>query len=420
MAVGNPNRPKAESGIMRWIDDRFPATQMWQEHMSKYYAAPANFWYVFGVLSLLVLVNQILTGIWLTMSYEPSAEGAFASVEYIMRDVEMGWIIRYMHSSGASAFFIVVYLHMFRGLMYGSYQKPRELIWLFGMAIYLALMAEGFFGYLLPWGQMSYWGAQVILSLAGAIPVVGDDLMTWVRGDFLISGITLNRFFSLHVIALPIVILALVVLHILALHDVGSSNPDGIEIEKNKDENGKPVDGVAFWPYLVIKDLVAVGIFLVVFCLIIFFFPEGGGYFIEKPNYEPANPLKTPEHIAPVWYFTPYYSILRAITYPLFGMDAKFWGVVAMGAAIAILFVVPWLDRSPVKSMRYKGWLSRIWLAIFVVSFFILGYLGTVAATPGRTLVAQICTLLYFAYFILMPFYTRMESTKPVPERVTD
>ncbi len=420
MAVGNPNRPKAESGIMRWIDDRFPATQMWQEHMSKYYAAPANFWYVFGVLSLLVLVNQILTGIWLTMSYEPSAEGAFASVEYIMRDVEMGWIIRYMHSSGASAFFIVVYLHMFRGLMYGSYQKPRELIWLFGMAIYLALMAEGFFGYLLPWGQMSYWGAQVILSLAGAIPVIGDDLMTWVRGDFLISGITLNRFFSLHVIALPIVILALVVLHILALHDVGSSNPDGIEIEKNKDENGKPIDGVAFWPYLVIKDLVAVGIFLVVFCLIIFFFPEGGGYFIEKPNYEPANPLKTPEHIAPVWYFTPYYSILRAITFSLFGLDAKFLGVVAMGAAIAVLFVVPWLDRSPVKSMRYKGWLSRIWLAIFVISFVILGYLGTVAATPGRTAVAQLCTALYFAYFFLMPFYTRMESTKPVPERVTD
>ena len=420
MAVGNPNRPKAEKGVLRWIDDRFPMTQMWQEHMSKYYAAPANFWYVFGVLSLLVLVNQILTGIWLTMSYEPSAEGAFASVEYIMRDVEMGWIIRYMHSTGASAFFIVVYLHMFRGLMYGSYQKPRELIWLFGMAIYLALMAEGFFGYLLPWGQMSYWGAQVILSLAGAIPVIGDDLMTWVRGDFLISGITLNRFFSLHVIALPIVILALVVLHILALHDVGSSNPDGIEIDKNKDENGKPVDGVAFFPYLVIKDLVAVGIFLVVFCLIIFFFPEGGGYFIEKPNYEPANPLKTPEHIAPVWYFTPYYSILRAITYPLFGMDAKFWGVVAMGAAIAVLFVVPWLDRSPVQSMRYKGWLSRIWLVIFVISFIILGYLGTKSATPGRTLLAQWCTLLYFAYFILMPFYTRMEATKPVPERVTD
>ncbi len=420
MAVGNPNRPKAESGIIRWIDDRFPLTQMWQEHMSKYYAAPANFWYVFGVLSLLVLVNQILTGIWLTMSYEPTAEGAFASVEYIMRDVEMGWVIRYMHSTGASAFFVVVYLHMFRGLMYGSYQKPRELIWLFGMAIYLALMAEGFFGYLLPWGQMSYWGAQVILSLAGAIPYFGEDLMTWIRGDFLISGITLNRFFSLHVIALPVVILALVVLHILALHDVGSSNPDGIEIDKNKDENGKPIDGVAFWPYLVVKDLFAIGIFLVVFCLIIFFFPEGGGYFIEKPNYEPANPLKTPEHIAPVWYFTPYYSILRAITYPLFGMDAKFWGVVAMAAAIAILFVMPWLDRSPVKSMRYKGWLSRIALATFVVSFVILGYLGTLSATPMRTLVAQVCTLLYFAYFILMPIYTKIEKTKEVPERVTD
>ena len=419
MAVGNPNRAKAESGIIRWIDDRFPLTQMWQDHMSKYYAAKNfNVWYVFGVLSLLVLVNQIVTGVWLTMSYEPSAEGAFASIEYIMRDVEMGWIIRYMHSSGASAFFIVVYLHMFRGLMYGSYQKPRELIWLFGMAIYLALMAEGFFGYLLPWGQMSYWGAQVILSLAGAIPIVGEDLVQWIRGDYLISGITLNRFFSLHVIALPIVILGLVVLHILALHDVGSSNPDGIEIDQDKDENGVPVDGVAFWPYHVIKDLVAIGVFLTVFCLVIFFFPEGGGYFIEKPNYEPANSLKTPEHIAPVWYFTPYYSMLRAITFPLFGLDAKFLGVITMGGAIAILFVMPWLDRSPVKSMRYKGWLSRIWLAIFVVSFVILGYLGTVAATEGRTQVAQLCTALYFLYFILMPFYTRMEATKPVPARV--
>ena len=420
MAVGNPNRPKAEKGVIRWIDDRFPLTQMWQEHMSKYYAAPANFWYVFGVLSLLVLVNQIVTGIWLTMSYEPSAEGAFASVEYIMRDVEMGWLIRYMHSTGASAFFVVVYLHMFRGLMYGSYQKPRELIWLFGMAIYLALMAEGFFGYLLPWGQMSYWGAQVILSLAGAIPVIGDDLMTWVRGDFLISGITLNRFFSLHVIALPIVILALVVLHILALHDVGSNNPDGIDIEKNKDENGKPVDGVAFFPYLVVKDLVAIGIFLTVFCLIIFFFPEGGGYFIEKPNYEPANPLKTPEHIATVLYVHLHNSLLRATTYLLFAIDSMTLRVVHIAIAIHVQFVVPCLDRSPVKSMRYKGWLSRIWLIIFVISFIILGYLGTKSATPGRTLLAQWCTLLYFLYFFLMPFYTRMEKTKPVPERVTD
>jgi ubiquinol-cytochrome c reductase cytochrome b subunit len=420
MAVGNPNRPKAEKGLLRWIDDRFPMTQMWQEHMSKYYAAPANFWYVFGVLALLVLVNQIVTGIWLTMSYEPSAEGAFASVEYIMRDVPMGWIIRYMHSTGASAFFLVVYLHMFRGLMYGSYQKPRELIWLFGMTIYLALMAEGFFGYLLPWGQMSYWGAQVILSLAGVIPYIGEDLVTWVRGDFLISGITLNRFFALHVVALPIVILALVALHILALHDVGSNNPDGIDIENNKDENGKPIDGVAFFPYLVIKDLVAIGIFLTVFCLIIFFFPEGGGYFIEQPNYEPANPLKTPEHIAPVWYFTPYYSMLRAMVWPWLGIDANFWGLLVMAAAIAILFVVPWLDRSPVRSMRYKSWLSRIGLAMLVISFLILGYLGTLSVTSGRTLVAQICTVLYFAYFLLMPFYTRLESTKPVPERVTD
>lgn len=414
------SRNKGNPGFMGWIDDRFPATALWDDHLAKYYAPKNfNFWYFFGSLALLVLVNQILTGIWLTMSYNPSAEGAFASIEYIMRDVEYGWLLRYLHSTGASAFFVVIYLHMFRGMMYGSYRKPRELVWLFGMTIYLALMAEAFMGYLLPWGQMSYWGAQVIVSLFGAIPVVGADLQQWIRGDFLISGITLNRFFALHVIALPIVILALVVLHIIALHEVGSNNPDGVEIKDKKDENGVPLDGIPFHPYYTVKDIVGVVVFLFVFCTVVFFFPEGGGYFLEKPNFEPANPLKTPEHIAPVWYFTPFYAILRAITFPLFGLDAKFWGVVAMGAAIAILFVLPWLDRSPVRSIRYKGWLSKIWLLVFAICFVILGVLGAIPATPERTLLAQICTALYFAFFILMPWYTRMESTKPVPERVT-
>ncbi|MFW9605631.1 MAG: cytochrome b [Pseudomonas sp.] len=401
------------SKFMEWVDARFPATKMWEEHLSKYYAPKNfNFWYFFGSLALLVLVNQILTGIWLTMSFEPSAQGAFASVEYIMRDVEYGWILRYMHSTGASAFFVVVYLHMFRGLMYGSYQKPRELVWIFGMLIYLALMAEAFMGYLLPWGQMSYWGAQVIISLFGAIPVVGADLTQWIRGDYLISGITLNRFFALHVIALPIVLLGLVVLHIIALHEVGSNNPDGIDIKKKKDANGIPLDGIPFHPYYSVKDIVGVVVFLFVFCAVIFFFPEMGGYFLEKPNFEPANPFKTPAHIAPVWYFTPFYAILRAV-------PDKLLGVIAMGGAIAVLFVLPWLDRSPVRSMRYKGWMSKVWLAIFVVSFVILGVLGVLAPTPGRTLLSQICTILYFAFFILMPFYTRMEKTKPVPERVT-
>ncbi len=410
-------RNKGNPGIMGWIDDRFPATAMWEDHLSKYYAPKNfNFWYFFGSLALLVLVNQILTGIWLTMAYNPSAEGAFASIEYIMRDVEYGWLLRYMHTTGASAFFVVVYLHMLRGMMYGSYRKPRELVWLFGMTIYLVLMAEAFMGYLLPWGQMSYWGAQVIVSLFAAVPVIGPELAEWIRGDYLISGITLNRFFSLHVIALPIVLLALVVLHIIALHEVGSNNPDGIEIKEKKDENGVPLDGIPFHPYYSVKDIVGVVVFLFVFCAVIFFFPEGGGYMIEAPNFEPANPLKTPEHIAPVWYFTPFYAMLRAIP-PIAG--SQFPGVVVMGGAIAILFVLPWLDRSPVKSIRYKGWMSKLWLVIFCVSFVILGYLGVVSSTPTRTLVAQICTALYFAYFFLMPFYTRMESTKPVPERVT-
>ncbi len=401
------------SKLMEWVDARFPATKMWEDHLSKYYAPKNfNFYYFFGSLALLVLVNQIVTGIWLTMSYEPSAEGAFASVEYIMRDVEYGWILRYLHSTGASAFFVVVYLHMFRGLLYGSYQKPRELVWIFGMVIYLALMAEAFMGYLLPWGQMSYWGAQVIISLFGAIPVIGADLTEWIRGDYLISGITLNRFFALHVIAVPIVLLALVVLHILALHEVGSNNPDGVDIKKLKDENGVPLDGIPFHPYYTVKDIVGVVVFLFVFCFVVFFMPEMGGYFLEKPNFEPANGLKTPAHIAPVWYFTPFYAILRAV-------PDKLMGVVAMGASIALLFVLPWLDRSPVRSMRYKGWLSKLWLWIFCISFVILGVMGVLPPTPEFTLLSRVCTILYFAYFILMPFYTRMEKTKPVPERVT-
>lgn len=374
--------------VVNWIDARMPLVETYEYHMSRYWA-PKNFnmWYLFGVLSMVVLVNQLLTGIWLTMSYVPAGDKAFASVEYIMRDVEFGWLLRYLHSSGASAFFIVVYLHMFRGMMYGSYRKPRELIWLFGMAIFLVLMAEGFMGYLLPWGNMSYWGAQVIVSLVGAIPVVGADMMEWVRGDFLMSEITLNRFFALHVVALPIMLIMLVFLHIVALHHVGSNNPDGIDVKKHKDENGKPLDSIAFHPYYTIgHDLPAIVLFLIVFCSVVFFAPEMGGYFLEPPNFEQANPLKTPDHIAPVWYYTPFYAMLRAATYPLFGMDAKFWGFVVMVGAIALPAVLPWLDRSPVKSIRYKGAISKGMLAMFIVSFFLLGWLGTQAASPFYTL----------------------------------
>jgi ubiquinol-cytochrome c reductase cytochrome b subunit len=408
------------SSFRQWIDDRFPMTEMWEEHLSKYYAPKNfNFWYYFGSLALLVLVIQIITGIFLTMNFKPDAAEAFASVEYIMRDVEWGWLIRYMHSTGASAFFIVVYLHMFRGLLYGSYKGPRELIWIFGMFIYLCLMAEAFFGYLLPWGQMSYWGAQVIISLFGAIPVIGDDLSLWIRGDFVISDATLNRFFAMHVIAVPLVLLILVVLHILALHEVGSNNPDGIEIKKNKDENGVPKDGIPFHPYYSVKDIVGVAVFLIFFSIVVFFIPEGGGYFLEKPNFEPADPLKTPEHIAPVWYFTPYYAILRAVTVDIGPLSAKFLGVILMGAAVVILFFLPWLDRSPVKSIRYRGPIYKIMLGAFVVAFVVLGYLGTQAPTAGKTLLAQIGTVVYFAFFLLMPIYTRIDKTKPVPERVT-
>jgi len=406
--------------VMDWIDDRLPVTEAYEKHLSKYYAPKnLNIWYYFGIFSFVVLVNQLLTGIWLTMNYVPTGEGAFASIEYIMRDVEYGWMLRYMHSTGASAFFVVVYLHMFRGLIYGSYQKPRELIWILGMLVYVALMAEGFFGYLLPWGNMSFWGAQVIVSLASAIPMVGEDLAIWVRGDFNMSGVTLNRFFALHVVLVPLFLLVLVVLHVLALHEVGSNNPDGVDVKANLDEEGRPVDGVPFHPYFTLGKLPGIIVFLGLFSAVMFFYPDGGGYLIEHPNYEPADPLKTPELIAPVWYYTPFYSMLRAATFPLAGLDAKFWGLVVMAGAIVVPAVLPWLDKSPVKSIRYKGMGSKIMLALFVISFFILGYLGTVHPTPGRTFLAQICTGIYFAYFLLMPWYTRAEKTKPVPDRVT-
>ncbi|MEE3144013.1 MAG: cytochrome b N-terminal domain-containing protein [Pseudomonadota bacterium] len=408
-------------GLRDWVDLRLPIMAAWKKHMSEYYA-PKNFniWYFFGVLSLVVLVIQLLTGIWLTMNYTPTAEGAFASVEYIMRDVDYGWMLRYLHSTGSSAFFFVVYVHMFRGLMYGSYQKPRELIWVIGMSIYLVLMIEGFFGYILPWGQMSYWGANVIVSLFGAIPVIGEDLLVWIRGDYLISGVTLNRFFALHVVALPIVLLGLVVLHLLALHEVGSNNPDGTDIKKRKGIDGIPLDGVPFHPYYTIyHDLPGIVLFLIVLCAVVFFAPEMGGYFLEVANFQEADSLKTPEHVPPVWYYTPFYSMLRAVTWPFFGIDAKFWGMLVMFSAIAFLFVLPWLDKSLVRSMRYKGWYSRIALLMFVASFIILGVLGTQAVSPAKTVLAQIMTVVYFLYFILMPLYTRVEKVAEPPQRVT-
>ena len=404
-----------------WIDYRLPVQRAWDTHMGKYYAPKNfNFWYFFGVLSLLVLVNQLVTGIWLTMHYSPTAEGAFASVEYIMRDVPYGYLLRYMHSTGASAFFVVVYLHMFRGLMYGSYKAPRELVWIFGMMIYVALMAEAFMGYVLPWGQMSYWGAQVIVNLFGAIPGIGEDLVQWIRGDYLISGATLSRFFALHVVALPIVLLGLVVMHILALHQVGSNNPDGVEIKQHKDENGVPLDGVAFHPYYTVHDLVGVTVFLFAFCGIMFFAPEMNGYFLEHANFEPANGLKTPEHIAPVWYFTPFYAMLRAVTIDIGPLTSKLLGFIVMAAAIAILFVLPWLDKSPAKSIRYKGTISRVALIVFAAVFVILGYLGVKPSTPARTILAQLCTFIYFAYFIAMPFWTKREKCLEVPSRVQE
>lgn len=405
------------SGFMNWVDARFPASKMWREHLSEYYAPKNfNFWYFFGSLALLVLVIQIVTGIFLTMNYKPDAALAFASVEYIMRDVPWGWLIRYMHSTGASAFFIVVYLHMFRGLIYGSYKQPRELVWLFGMLIYLVLMAEAFMGYLLPWGQMSYWGAQVIISLFGAIPVIGEQLALWIRGDFVVADATLNRFFAFHVIALPIVLLGLVVAHIIALHEVGSNNPDGVEIKKLKNKEGKPLDGIPFHPYYTVKDIVGIIVFLFIFSLVLFYMPEMGGWFLEHANFIPADPLKTPEHIAPVWYFTPFYAILRAV--PSINASA-FPGVVAMGLSIVFLFLLPWLDRSPVKSIRYRGPYFKIALTLFIISFLVLGFLGTQPATELYTLIAQISSVIYFAFFIFMPFYTKFDKDKPVPERVT-
>ena len=444
--------------LMNWVDNRFPATKMYKEHMSEYYA-PKNFnwWYVFGSLALLVLVIQIVTGIFLTMHYKPDAGTAFASVEYIMRDVPWGWLIRYMHSTGASAFFVIVYLHMYRGLIYGSYRKPRELVWVFGCAIFLCLMAEAFMGYLLPWGQMSYWGAQVIVNLFAAVPFVGPDLALLIRGDYVVGDATLNRFFAFHVIAVPLVLLGLVVAHIIALHEVGSNNPDGVEIKAKKDAQGHPLDGIPFHPFYTVHDIFGVCLFLMVFSAIVFFGPELGGYFLEYNNFIPADPLKTPSHIAPVWYFTPYYSMLRATTDPMVNVmcglvalagvisllavkgrikwvavigaivlvallktfDAKFWGVVIMGAAVVILFFLPWLDNSPVKSIRYRpSWHSWMY-GIFVIFFFVLGYLGIQPVSDLYTLFAQIGTLFYFGFFLLMPWWSTIGTFKPVPDRVT-
>ncbi len=402
--------------FLNWIDERFPLTKVWNEHLAEYYA-PKNFnwWYFFGSLALLVLVNQILTGVWLAMFYKPDAGLAFGSVEYIMRDVEWGWLIRYLHSTGASAFFVVIYLHMFRGLMYGSYRKPRELLWIIGVIVYLVMMATAFMGYLLPWGQMSYWGAQVIVNLFSAVPLVGEELGVWIRGDYVISDVTLNRFFALHFL-LPFILAALVFIHIVALHKVGSNNPDGIEIKKNKDENGIPKDGIPFHPYYTVKDIAGVAGFLFIFAAVVFFAPEMGGYFLEHPNFEPANPLKTPAHIAPVWYFTPFYAILRAV--PSVAGSA-FPGVIAMFGSILIMFFLPWLDRSPVKSIRYKGGLYKLLLWLFVVDFIMLGYLGVQPTTDLYKLLAQIGTVYYFLFFLAMPIYSKLDKTKPVPERVT-
>ncbi|MBU4610353.1 cytochrome bc complex cytochrome b subunit [Achromobacter sp. GG226] len=448
------------TGLLGWVDARFPLTSTFKAHVSEYYAPKNfNFWYIFGSLALLVLVIQIVTGIFLVMHYKPDAERAFQSVEYIMREVPGGWLIRYMHSTGASMFFVVVYLHMLRGLFYGSYRKPRELVWIFGVAIFLCLMAEAFFGYLLPWGQMSYWGAQVIVNLFAAIPLIGPDLAIWIRGDYVVSDATLNRFFAFHVIAIPLVLIGLVVAHIVALHEVGSNNPDGVEIKKYKDSRGIPLDGVPFHPYYTVHDILGTAVFLIVFFAIVFFAPEMGGYFLEYNNFVPADPLKTPAHIAPVWYFTPFYSMLRAITnefaWVLAGLavlgaimlflkgglrgilrlvvpavlivlavllrviDAKFWGVAAMGGAVVILFFLPWLDVSPVKSIRYRpGW--HKWLyAIFIINFLILGFLGTQPPSPVYNLMAQGGTLIYLGFFLLMPWWSGLGTFKPVPDRVT-
>jgi ubiquinol-cytochrome c reductase cytochrome b subunit len=444
---------------LAWVDSRFPLSKLFKEHMSQYYAPKNfNFWYFFGSLAIVVLVIQIVTGIFLVMNYKPDAMKAFDSVEYIMREVPWGWLIRYMHSTGASMFFVVVYLHMFRGLIYGSYQKPRELIWIFGCTIFLLLMAEAFLGYLLPWGQMSYWGAQVIINLFAAIPLIGPDLALWLRGDYVVGDATLNRFFSLHVIALPLVLVGLVAAHIIALHEVGSNNPDGIDIKNNLDATGKPVDGIPFHPYYSVHDIMGLGVFLMIFAAIVFFTPEMGGYFLEANNFIPADPLQTPSHIAPVWYFTPFYSMLRATTTPFliplwilcavilgmviksskdirvkgvcagilaalalgfYALDAKFWGVVIMGGTVVILFFLPWLDKSPVRSIRYRPDFHKYIYGTFIVSFVILGYLGIKPPSPLFEKISQICTIYYLAFFFAMPWWSKMGTFKPVPDRVT-
>ena len=456
----SPNAP-AGAKLTNWFENRIPtAFDAFRVHMSEYYAPKNfNFWYIFGALAMLVLVIQIVTGIFLVMHYKPDAALAFGSVEYIMRDVPWGWLIRYMHSTGASAFFVVIYLHMFRGLLYGSYRKPRELVWVFGCAIFLCLMAEAFMGYLLPWGQMSYWGAQVIVNLFAAVPFVGPDLALLIRGDYVVGDATLNRFFSFHVIAVPLVLLGLVAAHLMALHDVGSNNPDGVEIKATKDANGIPLDGIPFHPYYTVHDIFAVCMFLMVFSAVIFFAPEFGGYFLEYNNFIPADPLQTPLHIAPVWYFTPFYSMLRAITDEMMivleicvvgaalfsvvkfkmpaifkgvilgaavvavammlSIDAKFWGVVAMGGAVVILFFLPWLDYCPVKSIRYRPDWHKYLYAVFVLNFLILGWLGTQAPSPIGERVSQVGTLFYFGFFLLMPWWSRLGKAKPVPARVT-
>jgi len=403
---------KPQGGFMKWIDDRFPFTETMKYHATEYYASKNfNWWYIFGVLAFVVLAIQLITGVFLTMNYKPAAVDAFASVEYIMRDVEWGWLIRYMHSTGASFFFIVVYLHMFRAMLYGSYKKPRELIWVICMLIFFVLMGAGFSGYLLPWGQMSYWGAQVIISLFGAIPGIGESLVEIIRGDYSISDITLNRFFALHVIVLPLSLIGLVFVHIVALHQVGSNNPDGIEIKDHKGPDGVPLDGVAFHPYHTSKDLVGIIVFLMIFSSVVFFAPDLGGYFLEHANFEPANLTATPEHIAPVWYFTPFYAILRAV-------PDKLWGAVLMAAAVLLFVFLPWLDRARVKSIRYRGWIYKSALATFVVSFLVLGWLGTQPAGGLYLRAAQFFSVLYFAFFLLMPYYTTIDKTKPVPDRV--
>ncbi|MGH6646083.1 cytochrome b [Aquabacterium sp.] len=455
-----PAGASAGAKLMNWVDNRFPATKLWNEHAAEYYAPKNfNFWYFFGSLALLVLVIQIVTGIFLVMNYKPDANLAFASVEYIMRDVPWGWLVRYMHSTGASAFFVVVYLHMYRGLIYGSYRTPRELVWVFGCLIFLCLMAEAFMGYLLPWGQMSYWGAQVIINLFAAIPFIGPDLAILIRGDYVVGDATLNRFFSLHVIAVPLVLLGLVVAHLIALHEVGSNNPDGVEIKAKKDAQGRPLDGIPFHPYYTVHDIMGVAGFLIVFTAVIFFAPEASGYFLEYNNFIPADPFQTPSHIAPVWYFTPFYSMLRATTDDLVNVlciivglaavlnlvkgkgsiqakvvalvaavigvfllktfDAKFWGVVVMGGAVVILVFLPWLDHSPVKSIRYRpDWVKYIY-GLFVIFFAVLGYLGIQPPSTVGTIVAQVGTIFYFGFFLLMPWWSQLGTFKPVPDRVT-